>query len=289
MLLDKALDSLKDLKVLVIGDLIEDEYVFCEPVAKAGVISMKQLYSELYYGGSVAVTNHIKGFVSGYDVINKSPYIRKRRYLAIPNTKLFEVAIEMGGIYDWATGSITSSVRFSDVVLMADFGHGMITPQIRKIVSDNAKFCAVNTQTNSLNFGFNYITEYRNVDFISINELELRLPYQDRESGIQYLVEQLSKDTKCSKINVTLGKNGSAYYQDGEFYYSPAFADEIVDVVGAGDAVFAITSLLASKGVAPGIIPFLGNCAGALAIKTMGNKESIDPDELREFARGKNG
>ncbi len=287
MQLDKVLNSLKDLNVLVIGDFIEDEYVFCQPVGitKDGAVSVKQLYSELYAGGSKAIANHIKGFVNACTVISKSPHIRKRRYLALPNKKLFEVAIETGAISDWAIKGITDRVRTSDVVIIADFGHGMITPQIRKIVTDNAKFCAVNAQTNSLNFGFNYITKYKNVDFISINELELRLPYGDKESSIEHLVQRLAKDTKCKRINVTLGKSGSTYYQDGQFYHSPALSDGVVDTVGAGDAVLSITSLLACKNVSPEMIPFIGNCAGALASQTMGNKEPINPNELGGLAK----
>lgn len=59
----------------------------------------------------------------------------------------------------------------------------------------------------------------------------------------------------------------------------------VVDSVGAGDAVLAITSMLARKNISPLLLPFIGNAVGALAVKTMGNKEPIDPVDLFTFVK----
>jgi len=170
-----------------------------------------------------------------------------------------------------------------DMVLISDFGHGLITPDIQKKNVEKAVFSAVNAQTNSINFGFNLITKYKNVDYISIDEKELRLPYRAKFGQIEPLIKKLLKDTKCKKINITLGTSGSIYYQDGKEYFAPVFSDNVVDTVGAGDAVLSITALLAKKNVDPEIIPFVGNAAGALAVKIMGNKESINLIDLFKF------
>ena len=63
----------------------------------------------------------------------------------------------------------------------------------------------------------------------------------------------------------------------------PIFSNHIVDTVGAGDTVLSMTSLLAKKEVNPELIPFIGNVAGALAVKVMGNKESLSPVDLFRF------
>ncbi|MHA1685745.1 MAG: PfkB family carbohydrate kinase, partial [Candidatus Heimdallarchaeaceae archaeon] len=57
----------------------------------------------------------------------------------------------------------------------------------------------------------------------------------------------------------------------------------VVDSLGAGDAVLAITSMLAKMNAPPELIPFIGNAVGSIAVKTIGNKKSIDPFELFTF------
>jgi len=312
--------NLKDLKVLVIGDAILDEYIFCKAMGKpekASVVSTKYLYHELYAGGSLVVANHVAGFVDNVHVVTclgkkdskqdfieenlkkninskfffrkDTPTIIKRRYLDDWNkAKLFEVS-EINDdfigqeIEKEIIGYLDKLIPKIDMVIIADFGHGLITPYVQKKIVEGAPFCAVNAQTNSANYGFNLITKYKNVDYISIDEKELRLPYRTKYGQLEPLIERLSKDTLCKKINITLGKSGTIYYQEGSEYFVPVFSDNIVDTLGAGDAVLSITSLLAKKDVNPELIPFVGNAAGALAIKIMGNKESIDIVDLLKF------
>jgi len=46
--------------------------------------------------------------------------------------------------------------------------------------------------------------------------------------------------------------------------------------VGAGDAMFAITSLLSSLGAPPAIVGLVGNAVGAQAVAIIGNTRAID-------------
>jgi sugar/nucleoside kinase (ribokinase family) len=57
----------------------------------------------------------------------------------------------------------------------------------------------------------------------------------------------------------------------------PAFSREVLDSVGAGDAYLAITSLCAAAGFPGELVGFIGNAAGALAIRIIGNKSSVEP------------
>jgi rfaE bifunctional protein kinase chain/domain/rfaE bifunctional protein nucleotidyltransferase chain/domain len=316
----KQIENLKDLKVLVIGDAILDEYVFCKAIGrpeKAAVVSTKYLYRELYAGGSLAVANHIAGFVDKVKLItvlgekdSKESYIKKKlknniefncffrkdaptivkkRYLEDWNkTKLFEVS-EINddfisiGLERKIIDSLEKNINYVDMVIIADFGHGLLSQKINEKIVNISPFTAVNAQTNSANFGFNLISKYKKIDFICIDEKELRLPYGKKSGQIEALLKRLSKDTGCKKINITLGSSGSLYYQNGKEYFTPVFSQDIVDTVGAGDTVLSITSLLARKNINPEIIPFVGNAAGALAIKVMGNKESLNPVELFKF------
>ncbi|MBI2830678.1 MAG: adenylyltransferase/cytidyltransferase family protein [Chloroflexi bacterium] len=317
----EVLKGLKDLNVLIVGDAILDEYTFCDPVGKvekASIVSTKYLSSEVYAGGSLAAANHIAGFAGNVELVatlgktnsmedfvrqklnrkikstffyrKDAPTIIKRRYLDRFNVKLFEVAEINDQFIDRSlekeiTEHLDRKIQDADVVLVTDFGHGLITPDIQKKIVQKANFCAANAQTNSSNFGFNLITRYRDVDYISIDERELRLPYRAKYGELEPLIEKLAADTGCQKINVTLGESGSIYYQSGKAYFAPVFSDRVVDTVGAGDAVLSVTCMLACKDVDPRLIPFVGNAVGALKVKILGNKEPVRSVEFQKFIK----
>jgi len=73
------------------------------------------------------------------------------------------------------------------------------------------------------------------------------------------------------------------YYDNGNFFHSPSFTKEPIDTIGSGDAVFALSSMLAYKNVEPEILPFLGNCIGGLATRIIGNRRAVSPTELKKF------
>ena len=64
---------------------------------------------------------------------------------------------------------------------------------------------------------------------------------------IENLTRKLSEKLKAEAIVITRGNNGSIAYENNTFYKCPAYANKIVDRIGAGDTLFAITSLVPLK------------------------------------------
>jgi len=316
----KELDDLSKLKVLVIGDTIIDEYHYCVPLGKSSkspTISTIFLRDETYAGGVLAIANHLEQFAgtvklitclgkekTASDVIDKTlskgvdvkffertdgPTNVKRRYLdKYMNVKLFEVTF-MNDHYinsqleKQVINYLDKEIPKYDLVVITDFGHGFITPNIIKCIQGKAKYVAVNAQTNSNNYGYNYITKYRKANYISIDEKELRLPFGDNYGDLETLVNELHAITKAGKIQITLGGEGSLWYEKKKFYRTPAFARVVKDSVGAGDAVLSITALCAFSGMSPEVISFVGNCTGALAVEIIGNAHPVYKKDLVRF------
>ncbi len=313
------LSSLKDINVLVIGDCILDEYVFCDVMERAKkepILVFKHVIAELYAGGVFAIANHVANFAGEVSLItsvgnddktlsflknklnpkiqnnffsdNNNTTLTKRRYVyRYRNTKVFETYSHSD--YDLnrlqeqeIINHINNNLNKFDVILVADFGHGFITDNIRNCILKTNKFLAVNAQTNSGNLGYNYITKYKNLDYVAMTEEELRLPLQDPKSTVSELVKKLSDIINCKKICITQGSKGILYYENG-IHELPILSKKVVDTLGAGDAILSVTSLLAYKGVKPEIIPFIGNCVGALAVQVIGNKQPVSPIDLNKF------
>jgi bifunctional ADP-heptose synthase (sugar kinase/adenylyltransferase) len=286
--------------------------------AKEILIPVQYLYEDISAGGILAIANHSAGFCDHVDIVtclgtqnnyrefiaqklkanvgsqfylrSDAPTIVKRRYVEADFfRKLFEVYFMDGkvlpeNISREVCDYLHTNLKKYDLVIVADYGHGFIDSDIIKTISDNAKFIALNVQTNSANAGFNLVTKYPRADFISINEPEIRLATHDNTSRIESLVPKIASQLNCNRIMITRGHRGSMFYAGGNNYYSaPAFSKEIVDRVGAGDAFLSVASLCAVNAFPPDLIPFIGNAVGALAIRIVGNKQSIDPVALSKY------
>ena len=100
----------------------------------------------------------------------------------------------------------------------------------------NARFLAVNAQSNSANLGYNLITKYPRADYVCIDAPEARLAVSDRvASGRRHRAPILVEEhIDCRNIIVTQGKHGCVTYERGGIAHTiPAFAKNVVDTLGA--------------------------------------------------------
>lgn len=312
----------RDLKVLIIGDTIIDEYHYCQGMgksAKDNIIAMRFLSEERFAGGVLAAANHLAGFVGDVTLLtclgtsNDSeefvrdhiapgvtpvifeqdgvPTVVKRRYLD-PTflNKMFEIAYLSEA--DFLSLSVEKQIldwleahlHEFDAVLVTDFGHGLITPKINALLCRQAPFLALNVQSNSANLGFNLVTKYARADFVCIDEPEVRLACHDRVSSVEKLAARVSAKLKCDHVVVTRGHRGSMSYVRGEGVTSvPVLSSEVVDRIGAGDAFFAATAPCVKLGLETGMIGLLGNAVGAMQVLIVGNRSAVDPTQLFKY------
>jgi len=318
--ISELLDKPKDIKVIVLGDTIIDEYVFSTLkglAIKDPIISVDYKYHETYAGGILAVANHLSNFATNVklitllgekesredfvkealnDNIDLKTFIKKdahttvkKRYVdAYRNNKLFKIEyMNDKPISDELANEIIAYLSEElpkyDLVVVGDFGHGFINSKIRELLEEKSKFLSINVQSNSANMGYNYINHYKSPDFIVMNEEELRLPLMKRFEELKNVVIEFHDVFKHKKFLITLGKKGGIFFNNGKIYEAPAFIKKVVDTVGAGDAFFAVASLFAHMNLDDEITLFLGNCAGGVKSNYMGNKESVTKEKLLNF------
>lgn len=315
------LKGLSDLKVLVIGEAILDQYVYCTPLAKApkeSILTTRYESEENFAGGSVAVANHLAGFCK--EVVLLSYFGPNEEHLSFlksklrPNIELLAVLTEdrptiiKRRYVDQTWMTKMHEIQFlndlpilketereflallekilpeQDLVAVADFGHGMLTESLRHLLLDSKKFLSINAQTNSANLGFNPVTKYPKAHFVSVDEPELKLAAQIQHGDLYATAKKLQRDLKAESLMVTRGPLGSMFLcGNGKACETPALSTRIVDRTGAGDAFFSITAPLVFKKFPPELIGFIGNCVGALAVEIVCNREPVDPVSLNKF------
>jgi rfaE bifunctional protein kinase chain/domain/rfaE bifunctional protein nucleotidyltransferase chain/domain len=309
-----ALDSLRKMRVLVVGEAIVDEYVYVDQMGKASkepVLAVRYSSQEEFAGGALAIANHMAAihdevslvtFVGAHDsredfvlanlapnvkptILYKkdSPTIVKRRYLeTYLLQKLFEVYIFndefLNEENDEAFSSLLETIAGDyDLVVTADFGHGVLTERAIKALQKKAKFLAINTQQNAANIGYHTLSRYSRADFVCTNERELRSDFRSRLGDIEPLMLKLVKRLNVANALITRGGSGVQFYRTGEGWSSgPAFAKTVTDRVGAGDAVLSWTAPMAAAGLPGKMIAFVANVVGAQAAQIVGNRSAVD-------------
>jgi len=318
--LKSILNKLKSLNVLVIGDIIIDEYIFVLPKGRAikdPILSVEYENHETYAGGALAMANHLSDYVNDVSLIaligdhnskidfiekslekgvklktfvkEKSPTIIKKRYIdSYRNNKLFKIEyMNDKPISEKLTEEIVDYldkelVKY-DLVIVGDFGHGFINQKIRSILEQKSKFLSINAQSNSANMGYNYINNYQKAHFITLDEKEIRLPLMKRFEKIEDVAKEFNEKFKFKKFLVTRGKNDTLLFNNGFLHKAPVLVDTIVDSIGAGDAVCAISSLLIYTNARDELVPFIANCVGGIECNIMGNKENVTKEKLLNF------
>lgn len=316
-----VLEAMRGLKVLVLGDTILDDYHYCSVIgssSKEPVLALKHGSSDLFAGGVLAVANHVSSYVSDvrlftvvgelggregfiheslapqvrpYLALHKgAPTTEKRRYIeGYTFNKLIEIYhMDDSGLPaddDAAfVGALEAEVAEYDLVIAADFGHGTISPTMRRMLEQKAKFLAVNTQANAGNRGYHTIGRYNRADYVSLAEPEMRLEDRDLSGPLLPLMQQAAERLSCRALAVTRGKRGcTVFTPDDGFVEVPAFATKVVDRIGSGDAFFAISALAACLGAPTEITALLGNVVGGLAVGVIGNKKAIDRQSTQKY------
>jgi rfaE bifunctional protein nucleotidyltransferase chain/domain len=319
----ESLDKIQKLNVLLLGETIIDQYTHCSPLAKSSkdpILAFHQHKTSLFPGGILTIANNCSSWVSGAKVISFSapkdsildslmwkmnqniltefvktddrPTILKHRYVEISsNTRVFEY-------YDFSEldlpsetskkilNSISEQISKFDLVLAADYGHGFFSPQIISYLQSSHSFLSVNTQANAGNRGYNTISKYPRADFITMNGAELQLELRRRNPDYRQIVPELIGSMSASRAIVTLGGDGLMVFDDrGGYEKVPALAGKLVDRVGAGDAVFAMASLLAKVGAPLKVIGFLANLVAAHEVSQLGHEKSLSQGDLRKHAK----
>ena len=264
------LDAVKDYKVLVVGDAIYDRYRFCESMGRSTkdmIISAKFQREEQYQGGVWAAAAHIRDLCKSVDVWHDDVAAVNTKYIGRYSQKLFSVheTVNLAAI------QVFENIGAYDVVIVFDYGHGFLKAGLRERISKQAKFLAVNAQTNSSNFGFNRVNEkWPEANLCVIDEVEARLAAHEAEAPIEDVIRKLP----YPKIIVTMGGIGAIGY-DGEFHYDKALTDRPVDLLGAGDAVLAVVAPFAKAGWPMKDLVHLGNAAGAVKVGILGHQQHV--------------
>ena len=313
--LPELIDEIANMRVLLVGETIIDEYNYVSPLGKPPkefVLATQHRGREVFAGGVIAAANHVASFCKEVEIFTcfgdhdsheqlvrdalkpnvnlwavhraDAPTIRKIRHVdADFLRKLFEVYVMDDSplpltLEERFEEEIVERARDFDVVVVTDFGHGLLSRRLRHALLEASPYIAVNAQSNSANQGFNLINKYPRADYVCIDAPEARLAVADKDADLAEIASQLlHAKMNVDRLILTHGRSGCVTYDKGQGTYRvPAFSSRIVDTMGAGDAFLAVTAPLSAVAVDMEMVGFIGNVVGGIKVGIVGHRQPVD-------------
>lgn len=308
--LKNALKNFSGKHVHVIGDSIVDSYSYCSLMtnqAKTPTLSVQFERKEDFVGGAGIVAAHLRAAgaeVSFSTVLGKDSLgelvkhqLKKWDINDLSNTDSTRSttnknAITVGDyrvikidtvnndpISDQQLRLICKGIQKSkaDAFVVSDFRHGIFNQRtLNQIISSipNGKFKTADSQVASR---WGNILDFKNFNLITPNEKEARFSLGDQDSGIRTLSSKLYEKSKCEVLIMKLSDKGIITCLDSKsdnlenYFVMESFVDNLVDPVGAGDALLAYSTLALLTTNNAIVASILGNLAAACECEFNGN------------------
>jgi rfaE bifunctional protein kinase chain/domain len=232
------------LKVVVIGDLIIDEYITCQPLGMSQedpTIVVTPIDSQRFIGGAGIVAAHAAGLgaqvdfvsVSGKDASrafgiekldaykvhsylledNSRPTTLKQRYRSAGKSLLRVSHLHQGPIsaelQQQMLELLEALIRNADLLVFSDFNYGCVPQPLVERVTAMAKaygvLLAADSQSSSQ---VGDISRFTDMDLITPTEREARIATRNHEDGLVVLAEKLRKKARAKNILLKMGEEG---------------------------------------------------------------------------------
>jgi rfaE bifunctional protein kinase chain/domain len=305
----KIIGSFKDKKILIIGDIILDRYIFgkVSRISPEAPVPVVDVVSESFLlGGAANVANNI---ISLGGKVTVAGVIGKDRAGDVVRGLMADCSIDTEGIIEDNRPTTVKSrviahnqqvVRFDredrrklegksllsflgyikkvlpnfDAVIISDYKKGVISAPLVKAVVKFAKqkktFVAVDPKVGHFHL-------YRNVSLITPNLLEASqgsgVDIRD-EKSLRKAGKTLLSRLLCASVLITRGEEGmSLFEREGrnvKVTHIPTVAKKVFDVTGAGDTVIATFAIAHAAGASLHDAAVISNHAAGIVVGEVG-------------------
>ncbi len=312
------LSGFKSAKILVIGDLMLDEYLFGEvdrisPEAPVPVVDLKS--DDMTLGGAGNVVNNISALgaevivagtvgtgTAGSLLIKKleelgadiegvikdpaRPTTKKTRIIASGQHVLRldrEAKIEISGdSLGRIMAVIEKKMTQAGAVILSDYGKGAITRESARMITSLANKLEKPVIADPKGLDF---TKYDGATMITPNRKEASLAAGIEitdEKTLDAAAGKLLDTAKVEKLVITLGKDGMAVMErNASPFRIETEARQVFDVSGAGDTVAAVLGIAMAAGFGVQDAAAVANKAAGIVVGKLGTA-TVSIDELQK-------
>lgn len=316
MTYNKILSGFERKRILVIGDLILDRYIWgkvnrISPEAPVPVVEVTR--ENFLLGGASNVANNIvslggyttivgvAGCDRGGEILKKMleergircegvfwssrPTTVKTRVIAhsqqVVRFDREDKAKVEGKILKGLLDYIHNEIPEHDAVIISDYKKGVVSSELVKEVIRRSRpkniFVSVDPKVGHFHC-------YKNVSLITPNVAEASIA-----SGIEIKDENsllaagrsLIRKISCDAVLITRGERGMSFFRKDKVVHIPTVAKNVYDVTGAGDTVISAFTLAYSAGASLEESAVIANHAAGIVVGEVGTAV-VTPDQLRK-------
>ena len=318
-----VVQKFSQLKLCVIGDLIIDEYITCEPLGMSQedpTIVVMPVDSTRFLGGAGIVAAHAAGLgasvkfvsVTGDDasreyalealaaagveahllVDGSRPTTLKQRYRSKGKSLLRVSHLHQGAISAALQMQLLSALEqamdSADLLVFSDFNYGCLpqplVEQLVAIAKSRGVLLAADSQSSSQ---LGDVGRFKGMDLITPTEREARISTRNREDGLVVLAEQLRQQASAHNVLLKLGEEGLLVHAADES--GDSWLTDRVDALNsaAKDVAGAGDSLLIASAMtlACGGTIWEAACLGSLAAAVQVGRVGNTPLRSEELLR----
>ena len=157
-----------------------------------------------------------------------------------------------------------------DVVVVSDYGKGVLTHKVCSHVIKTAKALDIPVMVDPKGKKYD---KYAGATLITPNRKELQIASEAYElNELIIKAQEFCLNLNINNIALTRSEEGISLISSSSHVHFPTVAEEVVDVCGAGDAVISAAAIGIGLGLEIDEAVFLGNLAGAAAVKKHGTQ-----------------
>ncbi len=304
-------------KILVIGDLMIDEYLWgnCErisPEAPVQIVDIKKETTVL--GGAGNVISNLIALGSNVEVLSvigddevgllvkamltkqgaKASLVEQKGRKTSRKTRLMAshsqvVRYDKESKNNISVQSVKSlyekfqeKINSYDIVLLSDYNKGVLTSELLEkfIAYANKKGKKVLVDPKGSDF-----TKYKGAYLLTPNKKEAEFASGikiENETDLKDALTKLKNEVSLAVSVITLSENGIAILEDDKVNVKPTVAREVYDVTGAGDTVLASLGFALSLGCDISTSVEFANLAAGVVVGKIGSA-TASLDEIEEY------
>jgi len=324
-LLKENIDRFPRARVIVIGDIIMDEYIWGDvsrisPEAPVPVVDVEHetktlggasnvIYNMATLGARPVLCGVIGDDRTGRQILNKvdqmglktdgmvvepgRPTSIKTRIVA-HNQQV--VRFDRESKKNIGPESIEKILDFIgknldtiDAIVISDYGKGVISAPLMKGLRDLVRQASEGSIIIAVDPKTGNFEYYQEVDVITPNHHEAGsycgFEIHDDDTLTQAGRKMLD-ELKCRSVLITQGKDGVTLFENGgEITHIPTVAKKVFDVTGAGDTVIGTFSLGLASGLDLKSAAVLSNFAAGIVVGEVGTS-TVSAEELKKAVGG---
>ncbi len=312
------LKKFKDKKILILGDIILDHFIWgsVDRISPEAPVPVVDVQNESYMlGGAGNVANNIislgaKASIVGVigndhraDIINKifaerkinvegvmhdsRPTTVKTRVIA-HSQQVVRVDREdrktIGSrVFKSIADYISDNINDHEGVIVSDYNKGVVSQKLMRFLMNLSKqynlFVAVDPKVGNFNY-------YKGVSLITPNKKEAsedsRINIKD-DATLKNAGFQLLNKLQCDSVLITRGDEGMSLFVNKEVHNIPTVAREVYDVTGAGDTVISAFTLSYVSGASKLQSAEIANHAAGIVVGEVGTATTTVNEILKSL------